>query len=148
LNGLPNLRQLERFLATELTALSSRTGLALLYVDIRATNRSGPVTDATLAVLVEVLRQGLRETDALFRFGDSTFVVMLTSTDPQTASSVADHTCERLRRFVSSQGSACPNAVVGVASAPTDGVTLPVLIDVARRQATVIYPPSQPPSVH
>jgi hypothetical protein len=37
---------------------------------------------------------------------------------------------------------------VGTASAPTDGVTLPVLIDAAKRQATFIHPPSHPPSVH
>jgi putative nucleotidyltransferase with HDIG domain len=148
MGGLPNVRQLEKFLETELTNSVSRAGLGLLCIDIRSTNRSGSVTDATLSAVVAVLREGLRGSDVLFRLDDSTLIVVLTSTDRQTASSVAEQTCEQLRKFVVSQGSAATNIIVGTASAPTDGVTLPVLIDAAKRQATFIHPPSHPPSVH
>jgi GGDEF domain-containing protein/putative methionine-R-sulfoxide reductase with GAF domain len=148
MEGLPSLRQLEKFIEEQLTAPASRAGLALLYVGMRPTNRSGPLTDSTLSAVTDVLRQALRGSDVLFRLDDSTLVVVLTSTDRQTAINIATHTSERLRGFLLSQGNTSPNAAVGVAAAPHDGVTLPVLIDVAKREASVIPPPSHPPSVH
>ena len=145
ITGLPNLDQLERFISAELSAPALRTGLAILHIDLRP-NRSGMVSESIISSLVTVVRRGLRGADMLFRSGESTLVALMTSTDRATAVDVMNQVCEQLR--TSHQLTNFPHAVVGVASAPTDGVTLPVLLDAARRQPTAISLGSSPPSVH
>jgi putative nucleotidyltransferase with HDIG domain len=146
--GLPNLQQLERFIAAELTAPTFRTGLAILLIDVRSTHRSNPVTDTTISGIVEVVRRGLRGGDMLFRLSETTLVALMTSTDHQTALEVSNRVCDHVRAMSATQVNTFPNVMVGTASAPADGVTLPVLIDAAKRQPTVIHPAAHPPSVH
>jgi putative nucleotidyltransferase with HDIG domain len=146
--ALPTLQQLEKLVAAELTAPGVRTGLAIIHIDIRGSNRSGAVTDATVSAVLEVVRRGLRSSDMLFKLGELTFVAVLTATDRQTAAGIADRVADQLRTFSSTQAGAFSNALVGVASAPTDGVTIPVLIDAAKRKPTSIQAGSHPPSVH
>ena len=143
--GLPNLEQLEMFIAAELSRPTLRTGLAILHIDLRP-NRAGSVNESIMPSLVAIVRSGLRGEDMLFRSGDSTMVALMTSMDRATAVDVMSRVSEQLR--VSLQLGGFPNGVIGVASAPADGVTLPVLLDVARRQSSSIFPDSLPPSVH
>ncbi len=148
ITALPNLQQLEKIVAAELTAPGVRTGLAILHIDVRGTNRSSAITDATVTAILNVVRHGLRSTDLLFRLNELTFVAVMTSTDRQTALGAADRVCDQLRKFSSTQAGAFSNALVGVATAPIDGVTIPVLVDAARRQPTIIHAGNHPPSVH
>jgi GGDEF domain-containing protein len=99
-----------------------------------------------MSAVVAIVRSGLRGEDMLFRSGDSTMVALMTSMDRATAVDVMNRVSEQLR--ASNQLGGFPNAAIGVASAPADGVTLHVLLDAARRQSSAIDPEGLPPSVH
>jgi two-component system, cell cycle response regulator len=81
--------------------------------------------------LVNRIREGLRSSDVVARFGGDEFIVLLTETGPQGAVEVA----ERIRRAVEDArldlgGNFVRTTVsVGVASHPTGGVDLAMLLE-------------------
>jgi diguanylate cyclase (GGDEF)-like protein len=100
--GLLNAAAWQREADTEITrVLRTRQPLALLLVDIdhfkRVNDTHGHLTgDQVLAGLADVLRQQVRETDVVGRFGGEEFVVLLPGADTAEAIKVA----ERLRAQV------------------------------------------------
>jgi diguanylate cyclase (GGDEF)-like protein len=100
--GLLNAAAWQREADTEIArVLRSRQSLALLLVDIdhfkQVNDTHGHLAgDQVLAALADVLRQQVRETDVVGRFGGEEFVVLLPGADTAEAIKVA----ERLRAQV------------------------------------------------
>jgi len=94
LTGLPNRLALQRIF-TRLAALAERTGqpLSLAVIDLdhfkRVNDRHGHAAgDRVLRATVERLNNRLRRSDSLGRWGGEEFVLLLTGTDVQTATTV------------------------------------------------------------
>jgi diguanylate cyclase (GGDEF)-like protein len=148
ITGLPNLKQLERFIAAELRTPSLSGDLAIILIEIRSGIRSTTPADSVISSVAEIIRQGLGGADVLFRYSESALIVLMTSTDRRTAIHVAEGASERLSSFVAAAGAGAPSATLGVATAPADGLTLPDLVDAAKRQPVANPPRNHPPSVH
>ena len=146
--NLPDLLQLEKVLASELETHRVKGGLAILHIDLKPTKRPGYLPDSTISTVVDTLQRLLGPEDQLFRLSDSTFVAMLPSMDRQMAAAMANRVCDLLRDLVAGQGSGLGGALVGVASAPADGLALPTLIAIAKKQSQSIQPGGHHRSIH
>jgi GGDEF domain-containing protein len=147
ITGLPNLHQLEGLIAAELRTPNLSAGLAIILIEIRSNTRSAELTDSLISSIAEILRQGLKAGDVLFRYSDSALVALMTSTDRPTAIHVAEGASERLRNFAAG-ARGMPSAILGVAIAPADGVTLSDLVEAAKHQPVSKSLRNHPPSVH
>jgi diguanylate cyclase (GGDEF)-like protein len=120
--GLLNATAWQREADAEITrALRSDTPLALLLVDVdffkRVNDKHGHlIGDEVLRSLAAELRQQVRESDVVGRFGGEEFTVLLPGTDTAGACRIA----ERLRRSASS---------LSVAAVPT--ATAPIQVTVS-----------------
>jgi diguanylate cyclase (GGDEF)-like protein/putative nucleotidyltransferase with HDIG domain len=158
LTGLPNLQHLRRFVASEMSAKGTQSEVSLVFVDLETlqtiNRRLGTeVRDQFLGKVVDVIRKVLRGADVLFRIGSEEFVVLLTQTDAEAAASVARRIAEKIsEQTVSALGpdDGRIGATIGVATAPTDGITVEALVISARRkeQIKTTKPGNQPPSIH
>ena len=143
LTGLPNLKQLEQFVdATGVRHLVQKSSFTLLFVDVVDLKQINTVHGRAAGddVLVHVVRHataGLRLADVLFRYGSDEFVALLNDTSAESAQLVGDRIREGIRANpVSLQGQAIQVEVsVTSVSAPTDGETLPALVETARTRA-------------
>ncbi|MGH3156475.1 MAG: GGDEF domain-containing protein, partial [Streptosporangiaceae bacterium] len=114
--GLLNAAAWQREADTEISrVLRTRQPLALLLADIdhfkRVNDTHGHLAgDQVLAALADVLRQQVRETDVVGRFGGEEFVVLLPGADTAEAVRVA----ERLREQVSALVTTAADADVSV----------------------------------
>lgn len=79
--------------------------------------------DAVLRAVADALRQRLRPTDRVFRYGGEEFVVVLPDTGPQDARRVADRVRAMLEIPAVGEWPVATSATIGVASAPEDGLT-------------------------
>jgi diguanylate cyclase (GGDEF)-like protein len=141
--GLPNVKQLERFLESmgaEAAATSARFTLLLIdVVDLKQTNalHGRDVGDEVLRHVAHHTAAGLRVADILFRYGSDEFVALLNESSAESGRTVA----ERIRRDI------CANSIVLTAthaitvdvaivavSAPSDGRSLATLMETARRR--------------
>jgi diguanylate cyclase (GGDEF)-like protein len=140
LTRLPNRRQLETDLATEVArSVRYQRPLAFIMLDVDHFKRFNDVHghqigDEVLAEFGGSLSDALRETDSAYRYGGEEFCVLLRETDPTAAAAVA----ERLRthiadRFAGTNGSRAVTASLGVASLPDDGNDATSLIASADR---------------
>jgi diguanylate cyclase (GGDEF)-like protein len=121
--GLLNATAWQREADAEITrALRSDTPLALLLVDVdffkRVNDKHGHlIGDEVLRSLAAELRQQVRESDVVGRFGGEEFTVLLPGTDTAGACQIA----ERLRRSASS---------LSVAAVPTATARIQVTVSI------------------
>ena len=133
LTGLPNRRRCEAVLHAEIarvTRYGGRCALALLDVDsFKSYNdRLGHVAgDRLLRDLGTLMREQLRASDTLGRYGGDELAVVL----PETAKADALRMIERLREVVEGHGRLTISA--GVASCPEDGTDYDTLVRSADR---------------
>lgn len=90
LTGVYNRRALDEML-TQL--MDARTPFTLVFIDIddffQVNDRFGHlVGDRVIQELVQFLRQIIRETDSLFRYGGDEFIILMPQTPPQKAKRV------------------------------------------------------------
>ena len=143
LTGLLNRRSFMEEL-DEAAARAARTGeiFSLVMLDVdhfkHYNDRNGhPAGDALLQQLGALLRETLRSTDFIGRYGGEEFIILLLGTGLEEAR----QTAEKLRATIESeemahqqqQPSSRLTASVGFACFPTDASTAPKLIDVADR---------------
>jgi len=156
LTELPNLQHLRRFAASELSGDGSASSLSIILVDLDSlksiNRRDGRAAgDQALGKVADAIRKVLRGADVLFRYGSDEFVVLLTQTDVEAAALVAKRIGEKLDEQNSSTGNPDNERVsvtLGVATAPSDGVTVETLIEAARRRKDSSSGESRPRSVH
>ncbi len=131
MTGLHNRRFLEEYVETLVaTAKRRQTNLAILLLDLdyfKMVNdtHGHDAGDAVLKALAEVLKQSVRASDMVIRFGGEEFVILLPDTDAELATRVA----EKIRRAVESYkfriagGELNKTISVGVALFPEDSET-------------------------
>jgi diguanylate cyclase (GGDEF)-like protein len=154
LTGLPNLEQLKQFAESEATQGYFSQPFTVLFLDVdqlRVLNeRFGrDAGDAALAHVVAATRSTLRGADILFRLGSDEFVVLLTKTDADTATGIADRISNNVTatQLLVRDGSRLTIRLsIGIATSPGDGTSLTELIGIAR--ARVILPPEEQPKAH
>lgn len=132
LTGLLNRRSLETRSSTML--VDDQIG-AVLVADLdhfkRLNDTHGhDAGDRALRLYSQVLRQTLRPTDLVARFGGEEFVCVLPGVDAQTAANVADRVREALAQAVDRSGGPAFTSSFGVAGFPHHGATLEELVQV------------------
>jgi hypothetical protein len=137
---------LANLIMTELGGQPFQIGFAIIQVDFRPLGRPAVPTDAT-SVILDAIRAELRNGDRLLRAGEQDFIVLLPNTNADTALEMAARIRERLPLVAARKGVPI-KVVVGVASAPADGVALSVLIDKAKHRAIDSGMGDRPGSVH
>jgi diguanylate cyclase (GGDEF)-like protein/putative nucleotidyltransferase with HDIG domain len=144
--GLPNTEYLRRLLD-----IDGRFGgdafypLTLLLVDVCGMQNmrgtcEGRMCDQLMAHVSVAIRRSLRGADILFRFGEDQFVVLLTRTELCVADQVARRIVEAaacLKLSITADEDISVALRVGGATAPADGRSLPVLIEMARQRLQV-----------
>jgi len=111
LTGLPNRRAFDDELGRRIAAFRrNATPLGVLLVDVdrfkSVNDRYGhPIGDQVLKVVANTLRQAVRESDLLSRYGGEEFVVLLGGTTTEEFRSAA----ERVRRHVEQTPVHCDN---------------------------------------
>lgn len=136
LTGVLNRRGILSVLQAELDAhLRHARPLSVFMVDLdrfKAINDTlgHSAGDRALVWVAEKMRECLRDSDHLGRYGGDEFLVVLPKTDAELARGIAQRMAETLR-----QASACqeiyPAASIGVAAAPDDGWETQTLIAAA-----------------
>jgi diguanylate cyclase (GGDEF)-like protein len=122
LTGLSNRGVFDDALPREISrALRYGTTLTLLMVDMdnlkwindRAGHSAG---DRSLRQVAAVLREGLRDSDHVFRYGGDEFAVLLVGSEGQAALDVAERLRSRVESLPGEDGVAKPTLSLGVAS--------------------------------
>jgi diguanylate cyclase (GGDEF)-like protein/putative nucleotidyltransferase with HDIG domain len=139
LAGLPNRRQLCRFIEAEVSMDGLRSPLSLILITVQAVSGTS-TTDhdgGGLSRVTDAIRSVLRDGDILFRYAQDELVVLLTQTDAEAALG----TLARIAAKISDTLRAGPpfqrtlqSIALGCASAPSDGVNADELLDGARRR--------------
>jgi diguanylate cyclase (GGDEF)-like protein len=141
--GLPNTEYLKRLLAADgrfsgdafypLTLLL----LDVCDLDVLREARGKNICDQIMAHAAVAVRRSLRGADILFRFGEDEFVVLLSRTECHLAEHVARRIIEAagcLKLAIAPRDEIAVAIRVGGATAPTDGRSLPELIEIARQR--------------
>ncbi len=139
LTQLPNRVLLRDRLNTAISAHArSRELLALLFIDLDGfkdinDNYGHDVGDELLVLLAERLRNAVRRSDTVARFGGDEFVVLVTQLNESTeAAEVCDKLLEVIKKpFPLSRCSAQISASIGIAIYPDDGTDDTELMKVA-----------------
>ena len=153
--GLPNVRHLERMFAAARTNTQPEDKVSVIFVTIRQGgmwNVTGAqvASDQVVEAAASGIRKALRVGDLLFRYDANELAVLLSQTDAETASLVA----ERTRLILLSELSGQPpegggvNILLGVATAPADGVSVDSLVEAARGRERPLIAGSAPPAIH
>jgi diguanylate cyclase (GGDEF)-like protein len=154
LTGLPNQQQLERLVASEFSSVAAGAVMSIAFVEfdpvaIRNQRQPKQSSDQILTAAASAIRQVLRRADALLRPNTQQFVALLTQTDSAAADFIASRIRDVLAKLNREHGSLESAFVIGVATAPIDGVSLDALIGAAAARARAGNPPDRrPPSVH
>lgn len=126
LTGLGNRRRLE--METERCIAAARRGRhsSILVLDIdhfKAVNDTygHAAGDDVIRKAAEVIREGVREGDSVFRVGGEEFAAVLDGTSPEDAYRVA----ERIRRAMANVESPAGRVTLSVGVAATDGSDVP-----------------------
>ena len=95
--GLPNVRHLERMFAAASANVQPEDKVSVIFVTIRqGKHRHGNsvqlVNDRTIESVASGIRKALRGGDLLFRYDGNELAILLSQTDADTASLVADRT--------------------------------------------------------
>lgn len=156
LTGLPSLKQLEQFVdATGVKHLVQKSAFTLLFVDVVGLKQINTIHGRTVGddALLHVVRHataGLRLADILFRYGSDEFVALLNDTNSESAKLVAGRIREGIRTnplTVRGQSIRVDVSVTAVSS-PSDGETLPALVETARSRTTHSSLTRENPSAH
>jgi putative nucleotidyltransferase with HDIG domain len=131
LERMPTLADLQRDLGAELSSLVSASPVSLVNIEVQVTPRGA--TDKILIDVIQSVEQNLSLGASLYRPTEYTFVALLPDTDTAAALSVARRVRDGLRVLVGKHTSLA-NVMVGVASAPHDGVEIQSLLFAARNQ--------------
>jgi diguanylate cyclase (GGDEF)-like protein/putative nucleotidyltransferase with HDIG domain len=151
---LPNVRHLERMFAA--SANSHPEGnVSVIFVTVRHgktrhAEHGTEVNDRTIEAVATGIRKGLRVGDLLFRYNANELAILLSQTDATTANVVAERTRAALASHLSAvQRDSWPISIwLGVATAPTDGVSVNDLVVSARGRESALTAGPQPPFVH
>ncbi len=133
LTGLLNRRSLETRSAAILT---EGAPAAVLVADLDHFKKLNDTYghdagDRALRLYSQVLRQTLRPSDLVARFGGEEFVCVLPGVDVQTAATIADRVREALAQAVQQSGGPKFTSSFGLAGHPVHGVTLDELVQAA-----------------
>lgn len=126
LTGLPNRRQFEEFLQKEIERTARYNHpIALLFIDIddfkSLNDRYGHLEgDSVLKQLAEILRQNVRRSDMMARWGGEEFIAALVETDGAGAQKVA----ERIRRSIENARIHLDNGVMSLNLTASVGVAV------------------------
>jgi diguanylate cyclase (GGDEF)-like protein len=141
LTGLPNLQQLEQFIDTKGgdRVQTQKSAFTLLFIDVNGLKeiniRYGRTAgDNVLRHVVKHSTAGLRVADILFRCGSDELVALLNDTTVDAARSIGEGIQQAIRTTPVPQGDAISlhvEVTVNMASYPTDGDSLPALIEAA-----------------
>ena len=120
----------------------------VLPLRTRSTHSSEGLTER-LEKLVATIRIHLRETDVLFRYGNSEFVIVLTRTDVGATEAIRQRIAAGLIDNTSAiDADALGRAALGVAIAPRDGDTMDELVSSARDKQAPLMETISRPSIH
>src|SRR5204862_7931875 len=122
--------------ASEMSSDTGAASLSLILVDFQSlttiNKRFGRhIGNQSLGQVADAIKQALRGADILFRYEDDELIVLLTQTDLETACAVAKRISGRISEQVSAAGPSEEGRIsvrIGVAAAPTDGVTVEALV--------------------
>ena len=145
LERLPTLAELERDLGAELSSLGQSSSVALVNIDVQVSPRGA--TDKILKDVIASIRRDVSLGASLYQTADHTFVALLPETDTAAALAVARRVREGLRVLVEKHAS-LTNVIVGVASAPNDGVETQPLLLAARSQTRTTPSARKSQSIH
>jgi putative nucleotidyltransferase with HDIG domain len=151
--GLPSARQFERLVASELATPEASTQLSIVLLRLAPPSPTDwkqwyPSPDVLTRVAASA-RNALRGADLLFHFGARELAILLLRTDAAAARQVAERVGGRVRAASDEPGGALVEVSIGIASAPTDGVSLEALLNVAaQRERSGAGPNGTPPSIH
>ena len=153
--GLPNVRHFERMFVAASANVQPEDKVSVIFVTIRlGSMRHGTgahlVNDQTIEVVASGIRKALRVGDLLFRYDGHELAILLSQTDADTASVVADRTRLALATELSERHSDVSpiNVTIGVATAPADGVSVDDLVKTARARERPLIGGSSPSAIH
>jgi diguanylate cyclase (GGDEF)-like protein len=89
--------------------------------------------DRALRLFAQVMRQSVRPSDIVGRYGGEEFVIVLPGATAEQASIAMERVRESLRHALSSNGAVFFTASIGIASHPSHGSTLDDLVQAADR---------------
>jgi GAF domain-containing protein len=139
-NPLPTIAQLEKALATELSADATSIPASLIFIRCECP-RAVKAHDAerTIAILLESITAARGTGHALFQYRNNEFVLLLRNTDAESAASVARRIANSLSDRKPSSGSRLLHSQISIkiATAPNDGVTLSDLASASSARNTV-----------
>jgi diguanylate cyclase (GGDEF)-like protein len=127
LTGLANRRRLDHELALECERSARyQRPFALIMFDVdhfkRVNDNNGHTRgDEILQQLAEVVRQEVRTTDSVYRYGGEEFVVLARETDHRDAGELAERLRARIEAHFSARGAVAPvTASFGIALVPPE----------------------------
>ena len=108
------------------------------------------MNDQTIEVVASGIRKAFRVGDLLFRYDGNELAILLSQTDAETASVVAERTRLALATELSEHHSdAWPISVtIGVATTPADGLSVDDLVNTARARERPLIGGSSPSAIH
>ncbi|MDP3508398.1 MAG: DUF4388 domain-containing protein [Candidatus Melainabacteria bacterium] len=104
--------------------------LVVFSIEVECTNDLIPLEE--LCSLLRALEQSKREVDILGHFGERSFALLLPSVDVAQANVLVDRIDQNLHKVNSNFAKLKPSIYFGLASAPSDAISLSALCDVAR----------------
>jgi diguanylate cyclase (GGDEF)-like protein/putative nucleotidyltransferase with HDIG domain len=151
--GLPNVKHLERVVANELSTATTSAALSIILIKIGPPASAHPdqwlPSSGVLAKVAEYARGALRGADLLFHFSAKELAILLLRTNFEAARQIADRVARCINANAEEGLGTAVEVVVGVASAPDDGLSLDDLLRVAeRREPANIDSAENPPSIH
>jgi diguanylate cyclase (GGDEF)-like protein len=136
--GLPNARQLEQIVVNELSLGDSAVPLSLVVVRVTVEDRRSVRHGAedTLRLVAEASRPALRGADLVFHLAANELAILLLRTDDEASKRVIRRLARRL-----ATDPRMPSDVsisMGVASTPSDGVSLSDLLNSAEQRERAV----------
>jgi PleD family two-component response regulator len=152
-DNLPNLparERVERFVAAEITHATNGEFLSIVLIRLATqSHRAGDrnrASDKLMSLVMSVGRM-LRGGDILARYSENEFVVVLTQTDTDAASSVATRIADVITDLYA-DCAVSERPTFAFATAPDDGGTLAALVASAHKRQDPSKPTTRPPAIH
>ncbi|HXK39519.1 MAG TPA: hypothetical protein VJ837_01685, partial [Candidatus Paceibacterota bacterium] len=121
------------------------SSVSLINITVQMTPRGA--SDKILNEVVESIRRDISLGASLYQTADSTYHALLPETDTAAALAVARRVRDGLRILIGKHASLA-NVIVGVASAPSDGVEIQSLLIAAKDQVGMGRSSGRPSSIH
>ena len=153
--GLPNIRHFERMFAVTSKNVLPEDRVSVVSVSVRhdsgqLSGMQNSISDRAIEMMAQAVRRALRGGDLLFRYASNELVVLLNQTDSETADLVAERIKESTNAELSTQSGAeySLRIVIGVATAPADGLSVHDLVEAARTRDRFSSGQGSSPHVH